>query len=157
MDLGWSQDEWTEFFEKFGPLMSIYWTLFDSVLLMESNEAIMEAQDDPDRQLTYWELEGVRLGKNTDSFGRISCSIAALYGGTTVSLYKNHTRLHPEMVAQGTRVGNGEVTLTEQNDSGLSGRVWLNGLAANTEIYINVYQGLLAQVGTLVERDKFDA
>jgi hypothetical protein len=153
--INWTQDEWIDFFEKFGPLMSIYWMLYDDVLVMEGNDVwLWERLGD---QFSNWQITGIKLGENTDGDGNIHVSIAALYGGTTVSLYNNSARTFPYLIAQGTRVGAGAVTFSEMNSSGVSGTVDMDDTTATAVIYLEVVQGFLAQINNLTEYDQFDA
>jgi hypothetical protein len=83
--------------------------------------------DDPDATLTRWVIDGASR-TNTDH-GRLYVRITQ-DADTTVSLYRDAARSVP--VAEGTLVGDdtGEVTLTEENDSGLSGSVELQFASA---------------------------
>ena len=155
MNLGWTQEQWIDFFEKFGPLTSIYYTLYDQVLLMEENETYFwERFGD---QFYDWQLSGVKLGESTDGNGRIHLVVSALYGGTTVSLYNNSVRTYPYLIAQGTRAGVGTVTLLEMNSSGVTGTVEMDDTTASSILYLDVVQGILAQISNLAEWDSYDA
>jgi hypothetical protein len=81
--------------------------------------------DDPAGAFARWVIDGADR-VNTDN-GRLYARLAE-DGDITVSLYRDAVRL--QLVAQGTREGTGELTLNEQNDSGLSGSVHINHAAA---------------------------
>ena len=85
-----------------------------------SNTYITEANDGAN-QLSAWNLVGVRVGINTASTRMLWVTLADAGGTRTVSVYKNSGKT--ELVSQGSRSGDGSITLTAQNNSGLSGTV----------------------------------
>jgi hypothetical protein len=83
--------------------------------------------DDPDATLVRWVLDGA--SRDNTNHGRLYVRVTQ-DADTTVSLYRDAART--ALVAEGTLVGDdtGEVTLTEENDSGLSGSVELQFASA---------------------------
>ena len=91
--------------------------------VLARNNTITEAGD-AGNQLSAWVIIGDDMS-NTDN--------GVLYWGLTnpsgtnytVSLYKDSGAAAADLVAEGTRSGNGSITLAEQNSSGISGTVTL--------------------------------
>ena len=82
--------------------------------------AIVEAGDAAN-QLSGWTLVGENF-TNTDD-GYLYWGLTDSGGDRTVSLYKDSGAAAANLVAQGTRTGDGAITLTAQNSSGLTGTV----------------------------------
>ena len=83
--------------------------------------------DDPDAVLSHWQLDGAARA-NTDD-GRAYVRVSQSGGDYTISLYRDAART--QLVALGTRSGDtGDVTLAEQNASGLSGSVHIQHATA---------------------------
>ncbi len=85
-----------------------------------TDEVIKENGDAGD-QLSLWNLTGVTL-QNTNVF-RLYWELSDIAGTRTVSLYKAPGKASTDLVAQGTKAGDGSITLSAQNSSGLSGSV----------------------------------
>jgi hypothetical protein len=81
---------------------------------------IVEAGDAAN-QLSNWVLAGG--DNNNTNNGVLYWKLTDVAGTRTVSLYKNSDGAAGNLVAQGSRAGNGSITLTAQNASGLSGTV----------------------------------
>jgi len=71
--------------------------------------------------LDDWQFEGAAKGENTDADGKLYVTLSDSGGTRLVSCYKDAART--ELVCEGSREGDGVVTLSEQNSSGLSGSV----------------------------------
>ena len=76
---------------------------------------------DVDSELDDWNLVGIVPGHNTDSSNRIYAVLTDAAGTRKVELWKDAGKTLK--VAEGTKVGDGELTLAEKNGSGLSGTV----------------------------------
>lgn len=76
---------------------------------------------DASNQLTNWKLESVTTSNSNayTLYWNLNNSVST----RTVSVYKAATKISGDLVAQGSRSGNGAITLTEQNNSGLTGSV----------------------------------
>jgi len=120
------------FFSDKGASLALEW---DAVI-----EA-MAAYDD-DNQLSAWSLTGLQRGKNClpvvnkPTQGRLDIEIANASGTYTVTLSMNGFD-----IASGSRVGNGVVTLAEQNSSGVSGTVtiaYTNDLALSDDAWLGI-------------------
>jgi hypothetical protein len=91
---------------------------------------------DASNQCSAWSLTGADL--NNTNGGALYWKLVDAAGTRTVSLYKNSDGAAGNLVAQGSRSGDGAITLTEQNSSGLAGSVTVTysgddtTLAANT-------------------------
>jgi len=100
---------------------------------INAQEEITEVNDDAN-QLANWAFSGAEKGVNTASDGRVFVSLSDSAGTRTVSVYKDSGRT--QLVAQGQRAGDGEVTLTEQGGSGLSGTVDVAYTGDDSDIYL---------------------
>jgi hypothetical protein len=89
----------------------------------QSNFLIAEIAEagDAANQLASWVLTGGNNG-NTNA-GVLYWKLADTAGTRTVELYKNSDGEAANLVASGSRAGDGAITLTAQNSSGLSGSV----------------------------------
>ncbi len=76
---------------------------------------------DVSTQLSNWLFYGV-TGDNTNA-GILYWSLANVTTTRTVSVYKSATKTAGNLVAQGSRTGDGSITLSAQNSSGLTGTV----------------------------------
>ena len=159
MDLNWTDAQWISFFEKAGPSISLYHHLYELYTILRSKKVWVYTANDIDNDFAQWNLSGVVLGNNTNSNGIIWVSIANIYGGNTVSLYRDSGKHYSDMVAQGTGVGlyPQTIVLSETNSSGLSGTVLLDSALVSSDIYLVICQGLLAQIDNLDQEDDFDA
>lgn len=86
-----------------------------------TTDEVIKASGDASSQLTLWSLTGVTL-RNTNVF-RLYWDLSDTAGTRTVSLYKASGKASGDLVAQGTLSGDGSITLSAQNSSGLSGSV----------------------------------
>lgn len=91
---------------------------------------------DTNNQLASLVLTGVRMGINTSASGVLYASITASATSYTVTLYKDSARSNS--VCAGTRVGNGSITLSATNSSGLSGTIAITYHSASTSISFQV-------------------
>lgn len=100
---------------------------------------VRQAYDDDD-QLTLWTLTGLERFSNCNrvdgvpSQARLEIVLATVAGVHTLTLYAGD-----QAVASGSRTGDGEITLTAENDSGLAGAVTLaysNDLAVADAAYV---------------------
>ncbi len=96
-----------------------------------------EANDGGD-QLSYWKLPGIDLAANTGAAGKIYVELSDTAGTRKVSLYSDSAKT--ALVAEGTLVGDGTVTLTEQNSSGLSGSVIVAYTTGDLDVELTCYK-----------------
>ncbi len=94
--------------------------------------------NDQDDQLTGWFLEGLDLGDNTDGQGKIYVEMTDSAGERQVSLYCDQAM--STLVCEGTRLGDGIVTLDEEGGSGLSGRVDVAYSTGESDIELTCYK-----------------
>ena len=151
MDLNWSDAQWISFFEKFGPAISLYHRLYELYTILRSEKVWVFELNDINGYCSNWEFDGVVLGQNTDVDGKVYIEVASLYGGTTVSVYKASGKHYLDMVCQGTGSGLApyQITLSEKNDSGLTGYVEVSGAVTTSDIQLILTQGMLAQIDNL--------
>lgn len=76
---------------------------------------------DAANQLTTWILKGISAS-NTNNY-TLYWDLTNSVSTRTVKLYKAATKLAADLVAQGSRTGDGLITLSEQNNSGMTGSV----------------------------------
>jgi len=138
MEYGLALKDFKKLFKRLGLLHRIYKdieTLRDKI---RDYSFSIEEFGDVDSQLSSWSLSGVEFETNTDVDGLIYVSLD--YNGVdtyTVSLFKDSGRT--EKVAEGTTGSStGTVSLSEQNDSGLSGLVNLDYSNDSTDIYLKI-------------------
>jgi hypothetical protein len=86
-----------------------------------SEQAAISESGDDQNQLANWSFSGAIKGSNTDTAGKVYVKLSDSGGTRTVSVYKDSGKT--QKVAEGSKAGDGEVTLAEQNSSGLSGTV----------------------------------
>ena len=91
--------------------------------------AVANVYGDAASQLSGWSLTGAAL-TNTN-YGLLYWTLVDAAGTRTVSLYSDAAKT--ALVAQGSRSGDGAITLTEQNDSDLSGSVTVAYTADDTD------------------------
>ena len=77
---------------------------------------------DAANQVSNWLIQGI-TSSNTATGYILYWGLANVTTTRTVTLYKAATMLTADKVASGTRTGDGSITLTEQNNSGISGTV----------------------------------
>jgi hypothetical protein len=102
---------------------------------ISAQEGITETGDQ-NNQLSNWSFTGAQKGVNTDPNGKLYVTLADTSGTRTVSCYKDASRT--QLVCQGSRSGNGTVTLSEQNNSGLSGSVSVTYTANDSDIELKL-------------------
>lgn len=100
---------------------------------------ITEAGDGDYFQLSAWSITGLTK-TNSDNF-RLYWDLTNSGADRTIKFYKESARTN--LVAQGTRSGDGVITFTEQNASGISGAVTVAYIADDT-----AYVGNTITVGT---------
>jgi len=119
-------EHWSVVCSRLGSLgTAISGTQFDSVtagvsFTISAQDEITETGDDQN-QLDNWAFNDAEKGVNTDDAGKLYISLSDAAGTRNVNVYKDSARNN--LVAQGQHAGDGEVTLTEQNGSGLTGTV----------------------------------
>jgi len=94
--------------------------------------------NDGANQLSSWLLSGLDLGTNTDANGRLYVELTDSGGTRQVDVYKDSAKIL--LVAQGTLVGDGTMTLAAQNSSGLSGSVSVAYSATDTDVRLTCYK-----------------
>lgn len=102
---------------------------------ISAQEDITETGDE-NNQLSGWSFTGAKKGLNTDPNGKLYVTLTDTAGTRTVSCYKDAGRT--QLVCQGSRSGNGTVTLTQQNGSGLSGSVSVAYVANDNNIELKL-------------------
>ena len=133
------EEHWSAVCSRLGSLgTAVSGTTFESEtagisFLIEAQEEIGEVNDNAN-QLDNWNFTGAEKGVNTDAIGKVYVSLTDTAGTRTVSIYKDSGRT--QLVAQGQRAGDGEVTLAEQGGSGLSGTVDVTYTQDDTDIYL---------------------
>lgn len=160
MDLGWAQATWNKFFERAGLVTSVYFLLRRIRDELKRDDIIVDEYWDPNGHLDDWVLDGVQLFSNTDEAGRIYVSIIDNGLNWDVELFNDSARGAPSEVASGSIVKldvPGTITLTESNDSGISGTVNTTSMAASVVIWLRPRVGLLKQIDDMVVDDAFDA
>jgi hypothetical protein len=132
-------EHWSVVCSRLGSLgTAVSGTTFESEtggvsFLISAQDEITEVGDDQN-QLADWSFSGASRGQNTDSAGKVYISLSDSGGTRTVSVYKDSGRT--QLVAQGQRSGDGEVTLSEQGGSGLSGTVTVTYTQDDSDIYL---------------------
>jgi hypothetical protein len=104
---------------------------------ISAQQGITETGDE-NNQLSDWSFTGAKKGVNTDRDGKLYVTLTDVSGTRTVSCYKDPSRTQQHLVCQGSRSGNGTVTLTEQNNSGLSGSVSVTYTANDNNIELKL-------------------
>ena len=97
-------------------------------------QTVTEAGDAAN-QCASWTFAGAG-NTNTDS-GVLYWKLVDVAGTRTVSVYKNSDGEAANLVAQGSKVGDGEITLTAQNTSGLTGSVTVTYASDDTTLAAN--------------------
>jgi hypothetical protein len=176
MDLQAGQLFWNYLFQYIGRVASLYHFMKRIREELRSTEVIVEEFYDPNEYLSLWTLEGVALGQldgslsgeelrynNTDKDGLLYVKIVANGYNWDVEVYNNANRQQvaasEKLVCKATNVVAGATgTLSEQNNSGMSGSVKLDaGVGADSTIWIRPKVALLAQINTLPIVDDNDA
>jgi flagellin-like hook-associated protein FlgL len=94
-------------------------------------------------QLSQLALEDLDPGRNADPDGNLYAELLDVAGSPTVRLYKDAA--HTQLVAEGSIGGpSGLVTLSEQNNSGLTGSVYVDYNADDLAITVTQPRGLRA-------------
>lgn len=104
-------------------------------LTITAQDTLTEMGDEQN-QLDNWSFNGAEKGVNTDADGRLYVSLTDTNGVRKVSCYKDSGRT--ELVCEGTRSGDGEVQLQEQNSSGLTGSVTVTYIADDNDISLKL-------------------
>ncbi len=100
--------------------ISEIWETFRIGVRLRLDRLIVDANDGG-AQLDTWVIVGETL-TNTN-VGVLYVKYFDIAGTRTVELYNATTRAAAELVATGSKIGDGVITLVEANDSGLSGSV----------------------------------
>ena len=120
--------------------------VFDVSMLGNSPYVLTEltVEGDTDNQLSLWNLVGG--GNLNTNNGILYWKLIDAVGDRTVEVYKNSDGLAKNLVATGTVTGDGEITLTSVNDSGLTGTVTVAYTADDTDLENNTltYPSLVA-------------
>jgi len=100
------------------------WTAAGITFTISSGSTIVEAGDDVG-QCSNWVLTGYSTANTNKGvlYARVLGVVWSPYGQNQILLYKDSDFDAADLVASGTIVGPGEVTLAEANGSGLSGSV----------------------------------
>jgi len=83
--------------------------------------ATLEETGDVDGELDNWILSGVKPYVNTDANAKLYVTLSDVAGTRKVEVFKDSAKT--SKVAEGTKVGDGSLTLSAQNSSGISGTV----------------------------------
>ena len=109
----------------------------DTVLENTGIGSVLE-WDDTNNQTAYWTFAGVVIGANTAGGGYLYVKLTVAGAGHQVEVYKDVARTAPNLVAQGSIVGDGLVVLAQQNASGLTGTVQLTWTGITNVIDLKV-------------------
>jgi len=89
----------------------------------DGTSAVTESGD-VDGELASWVVNGLVPYTNTDADGKLYVTLSEpVAGDYKVEIFKDSGKAADDKVAEGQRTGNGTISLTEQNDSGISGTV----------------------------------
>jgi len=153
--LGWSTAKWKEFFEKIGIPASLWFKVKELRDQVRDAEIRVDEYDDVNDQLSAWKLSGVDYGSNTDDDGKIYVKLTDTSGTRKVELFSDSGQT--SKVAEGSRSGDGSITLSEANSSGLSGSVTVTYSADDSNIYLKPRVGLFKQIQDMSEDDDADS
>lgn len=112
------------------------------------NTDVTEAGD-ASNQCSSWVLVGGDL--NNTNAGVLYWKLTDAAGTRTVSVYKNSDGAAGNLVAQGSRSGDGEVSLAEQNSSGLTGAVTVAYTGDDTDLASNTLTYAALTAATVVQ------
>ncbi|MCX7702969.1 MAG: hypothetical protein N2234_02555 [Planctomycetota bacterium] len=105
-------------------------------ILITAQDEIEEIGGDEKNQLSGWEFAGAEKGENTEEEGRLYVRLSDNSGTRTVSCYKDAAKT--ALVCEGSRSGNGTLTLRETNDSGLTGSVVVSYVEDDSDIVLKL-------------------
>jgi len=121
---------------------ALTWTAADT-LVLDFDKALDESRQvevtgDDDDQVGYWELNGAEKGVNTDANGKLYVDIYFAGGAYCVDVYEDAAMT--SLVASGSSVSGPEtrINLMEQGGSGLSGGVYMNYTADDSDIVLTL-------------------
>jgi hypothetical protein len=120
-----TQIEWTDAFKRLGFFLQSRRRMNYLSDVFSSYKSKVWSWVDPNTTLKDYNLVGIKRGVNTDPSGLLWARVTDLAGTWTVKIYKNAGLGLADEVASGSRVGNGVVILSEVNNSGLSGQVFV--------------------------------
>jgi len=93
---------------------------------------------DVDAELDAWKLYGVIPFHNTDANRKLYADLTDTAGTRKVEVYKDAAKT--AKVAEGTKVGDGTLTLSAINDSGISGTVDVTWVDNETDVNLEIKQ-----------------
>jgi len=139
MDYGLSSSDWDRFWQWLEIFVIAVRKVKELRRFFAEDYVDLEEYGDVDDQLSSWSLSGVQFDKNTDEKGQIYVKVYYDSGGGEyqVTLYKD-AAMNNAVAYGATNSTPGTVTLSEQNDSGLSGSVYLDYSADTTDVYLKV-------------------
>ena len=103
-------------------------------LAEEEAGSITEFLDDAS-QLSSWVLTGQTVAYS--DWGRLYCKLYDTAGDRYVELYKDSALGADDKVSEGHRTGDGSITLSQANGSGISGSVTVAYTADDSDIYLD--------------------
>jgi hypothetical protein len=109
----------------------------EGMVVSENDKTTITESGDTANQLSAWVLFGVRqYNCHADGggvgLGELYWTLEDIAGTRTVALYKENS--HSNLVSIGSRVGDGVIDLTAQNDSNITGRVTVAYTVDDTDI-----------------------
>lgn len=97
---------------------------------------------DGSSQYSRWHFKGIQWSKNTDKNGYLYAEV--VNSGPLVKLYKNSARGSGDLVGTATQHASGKFVITANNESGLSGEIYLASTTNNTTVYFSVIPQMTA-------------
>jgi len=113
----------------------------DGYKVVEVEMTVIESGDTAN-ELDNWSLDGVVFSFNTDEARKLYVTLSEPAPGTyKVELFKDAAKT--ALVAEGSRVGNGTIILTAQNNSQLSGTVDVTWTAGSMGVVLAVTDAII--------------
>ena len=91
---------------------------------------------DTGNQIDRWNFKDIQWNKNTDAQGYVYLSID--HTVPEVRIYKSSARDSGNLIATATDAGDGRYTLSPENESDLTGELFVNNVTDSTGIYISL-------------------
>jgi len=113
----------------------------DDYEIAENEMSVLESGD-VDNKLDNWNLSGIVFGFNTDASRKLYVTLTDSAGTRKVEIFSDSAKADENKVAEGTKIGDGTLTLIEKRNSGLSGTVdvaYSNG----EEVVLTAYDRVL--------------
>jgi len=137
-NLGRTQADWAKLFREYGIFLGPQRELQELAYrfsVSKTRTRVLE-QDDVNQSTSGWQLQGVKIGTNTDEAGTVFIRIALgtpAAGQAQVSLYRAAGGAASDLVAQGAGALGALIPLTTQNNLGLWGSVELGQVTVSEQ------------------------